>query len=310
MSLGASAYAALGEGIFVPLGTFGGLTPNCQIEASSPPLLKEKIMRFSSIFTVAVGFALAGGSAYIARDLLQPPAASATPGSESELVKIIVASSDIAYGQAIEARMLTTIDWPRKATPAGTFSDYSALLPALGEPPRRARRPISQGELILEKKISGFGEKVTIVQSIKPGHRAMAIKVTAETAVGGFVTPGDTVDVLLTQGRNESLRAVTILQNIRVIGVDQDADEQTDVPEIARTVTVEVTPEQGQRLALAQQAGTLSLTLRTLEATPDAPLELIRISDLMRDLSPVPASAPSRTVRIRRGTEVSVQEVN
>ena len=123
--------------------------------------------------------------------------------------------------------------------------------------------------------VSGFGEKVTIVQALAPGHRAMSIKVNAETGVGGFVTPGDRVDILLTQGRNETLKTVTILQNARVIGVDQTADTRADSPEIARTVTVEVSPEEGQRLALAQSAGTLSLTLCTLEATNDAPLESI-----------------------------------
>lgn len=267
-------------------------------------------MRFSSLITAAVGLALAGGSAYFARDLLQAQSVNAQPGAESALVKVIVAASDIAYGQAIEARVLTTIDWPRDAVPTGVFTDYAAVLPAIGDPARRARRPISQGELVLASKVSDFGEKVTIVQSIKANHRAMAIKVTAETAVGGFVTPGDAVDVLLTQGRNEALRAVTILQNIRVIGVDQDANEQTDAPEIARTVTVEVTPAQGQRLALAQQAGTLSLTLRTLEASEDAPLEAIRLSDLMRDYTPASALAPARTIIVRRGIIVSLQELN
>ncbi len=266
-------------------------------------------MRFSSVLTVVVGFAVAGGSAYVARDLLEARPTAPQTGTESALVKVVVAASDIAYGQAIEARMLTTIDWPKDAAPTGTFTDYSALLPESGEPARRARRPIAQGELILVAKVSDFGEKVTIVQSIKADHRAMAIKVTAETAVGGFVTPGDFVDVLLTQGRNEALRAVTILQRIRVIGVDQDANEQTDSPEIARTVTVEVTPEQGQRLALAQQAGTLSLTLRTLEESEDAPLESIRLSDLMRDLSPVPVGSSTNTITVRRGTVVTLQEI-
>lgn len=266
-------------------------------------------MRLASIFTFVAGLAVAGGSAYLARDILEAKYATASPSVENALVDVVVAAQDIAFGQVIETQKLTTIPWPKEALPKGIFSDYAALLPASGEQPRRARRAISQGELILTSKVSDFGEKVTIVQTLGPNHRAMAIKVNAETAVGGFVTPGDHVDILLTQGRNETLKTVTILQNARVIGVDQDADERTDAPEVARTVTVEVTPQEGQRLALAQKAGTLSLTLRTLEATTDVPLESIGLSDVMRELSPVPEPAPVKTVVVRRGTEVTTTEL-
>ena len=267
-------------------------------------------MRLSSVFTFVAGLAVAGGSAYLAREVLENRYADKGEQEET-LVDVVVASSDIAFGQAIEAHMLRTIAWPKEAVPSGTFNTFAVLLPEAGKPPRRARRAIGQGELVLAPKVSDFGEKVTIVQTLGPNHRAMAIKVNAETAVGGFVTPGDDVDVLLTQGRQETLRTVTILQNIRVIGVDQEADEQSDSPEIARTVTVEVTPEEGQRLALAQKAGTLSLTLRTLDAAEDVALDAINLSDILRE-KPV-ANAPERrrkTIVVRRGTEVSETEVN
>lgn len=266
-------------------------------------------MRIGSIFVAIVGLGVAGGSAFLAKDMIEATSANAAVSEEAHLVNVIVASRDIAFGQSLESHMLTTIAWPRDAVPSGTFSAYDVLLPQDGEQPRRAKRAIAQGEVILLSKISEFGEKVTITQTLGPNSRAMAIKVDAETAVGGFVTPGDFVDVVLTQGRNESLRAVTILQNIRVIGVDQEADERVDTPEIARTVTVEVSPEQGQRLALAQQAGTLTLTLRTLEGNLDAPLESVRLSDLLRDVSPVPEEESSRTVRVRRDNVVIEQEV-
>ncbi|MEX0282471.1 MAG: Flp pilus assembly protein CpaB [Arenibacterium sp.] len=268
-------------------------------------------MRLGSVLVTLVGLGLAGGSAYLAKEILETRSAKAAVASDEALVKVIVAGRDIAFGQPIEAHLLTTIAWPRDAVPAGVYSDFDALVAKQGKPSRRAKRVIAQGELILATKVSDFGEKVTITQTLGPNRRAMAIKVDAETAVGGFVTPGDFVDLVLTQGRNESLRAVTILQNIRVIGVDQQSDEQIDTPEVARTVTVEVTPEQGQRLALAQKAGTLSLTLRTLEAANDEPLESIRLSDLMRDVSPVPETKQTvRTVKVRRGNVVSEQQLD
>jgi pilus assembly protein CpaB len=268
-------------------------------------------MRLSSLLIALTGLAVAGGSAWVAQTFIDSQATQVAPSSEERLVKVVVAGRDIAFGQAIERQMLTTISWPREAVPAGIFTDYVNLIPSSGGmPARRARRAISQGELVLAAKVSEFGEKVTIVQTLGPNRRAIAISVSAATAVGGFVTPGDFVDILLTQGRKEMLRAVTILQDIRVIAVDQDSDEQNDSPEIARTVTVEVTPEQGQRLALAQKAGTLSLTLRTLDANEDVPLESIRLSDLMRDVSPVPDDEPSKSITVRRGNIATKIQLN
>lgn len=267
-------------------------------------------MRMSSILTFFAGLAVAGGSALLAREFLESKYVDTAALGDQALVEVIVASQDIAFGQVIEGRHLTTISWPREAVPKGTFSDYEALLAKPGDPVRSARRAISQGELILASKVSGYGEKVTIVQSLKPNHRAMAIKVSAETAVGGFVTPGDFVDVILTQGRNENLRTVTILQNARVIGVDQDADATSDAPEIARTVTLEVSAEESQRLALAQNAGTLSLTLRTFqEAGEDLPLQSIKLSDVLQEQAPTNVASSRKTIVVRRGTDVTEIEI-
>ena len=260
-------------------------------------------MRLKSLLVVMLGMALAGMSIYASRELLQvQPATASVDPNQPRLVSVVVAGQDIKFGDAIEARKLTTIQWPVDAVPPGTFKDFSRLVPQSGTEPRRAKRAMAQGELVLEGKVSEFGEKVTIVQTLGRGNRAMAIKVTAQTAVGGFVTPGDHVDVLLTQGSGARLRAVTILQNIRIIGVDQKADELNDQANVAKTVTVEVTPEQGQKLALAQRAGTLSLSLRTLDATVDEPLESIRLSDIIREAPIEEEKAPQRTVRVRRAT--------
>ncbi|KIC36897.1 MULTISPECIES: Flp pilus assembly protein CpaB [unclassified Leisingera] len=270
-------------------------------------------MNISSLLSMISGLALAGGSAYVAKDYIDGQAVTGGPEGPA-LVEVVVASQDIAFGTALTAQSLTTIAWPAEARPAGTFTSFDALLPDTGKPPRRARRAIAQGELIRASRVSNFGEKVTIVQTLSPDHRAMAIKVSAETAVGGFVTPGDSVDVLLTQGRGADLKTVTILQNARVIGVDQDANQETDKPGVARTVTVEVTPDEGQRLALAQRAGTLSLTLRNQDAAAEeVPLDSISLNDVLRNLQPQPqepAAEPARrTVLIRRGTEVSETEL-
>lgn len=270
-------------------------------------------MGMRSILVVILGLGVAGGSVYLARDYVDSSRATAAVDKHPELASVVVAARDIGFGQPIDRSMLTTIDWPRSALPPGAVTSMAAMLPASGEPPRRAKRAMAQGELLLSSKVSAFGEKVTLVQTLGPNQRAMAIKVDAATAVGGFVTPGDKVDVLLTQGRKDTtnLRTVTILQNVRVLGVDQNANEAKDQPEVARTVTVEVTPEQGQTLALAQRAGSLSLSLRTLTDAIDKPLDSIKLSDVLRDKSPEPtAPAKKPTITVRRANKVSTVEVN
>lgn len=239
-------------------------------------------MRLTSVLVALVGLGVAAGSAQIARDLLLTPSAEAG-AKGAQLVTVVTASRDIKRGDVLEAQDFTVRSWPRDALPVDAFTDIAPLLPPSDGKPRRATRPMVAGEVVLASKVSDFGEKVTIVQTLAPGARAMAIKVDAVTAVGGLVTPGDFVDILLTRGDTTTLVTDTILRKIKVIAVDQSSDELTEVPDVAATVTVEVDPEQGQILALAQRAGTLSLALRTPDS-PDGPaVERLRLSDLVAE---------------------------
>lgn len=267
-------------------------------------------MRIRAFLTTLVGVAIAGGSVLIAKEQLKDPQGAAIASPESAFVNVVVASRDIEFGQAIEPHLVSVQRWPREALPPGSFIDLGNVLPTLEQEPRRARTRVYQGEVLLASKVSTFGEKVTIVQKLGENTRAMAIKVDAVTAVGGFVTPGDYVDLVLTSGRSEDLRAVTVLQNIRVLGVDQKSEDVAENPSIARTITVEVTPEQGQRLALAQKAGTLSLTLRTVNGVEDKPLDMLEFRDLMQEKSPVELVEKQPTIRIRRGNEVEDVNIN
>ena len=267
-------------------------------------------MSFKSLFVTIFGVAVAGGSVFLAKENLLDTSGAAIAAPKYDLVEVIVAGANIEFGQLIERHMLSVQEWPREAVPAGAYIDFAKILPAEGVKPRRAKGRLYEGEIMLGQKLSEFGEKVTIVQKLGVNTRAMSIKVDAETAVGGFVTPGDFIDIVLTHGRADRLRAVTILQAIRVIGVDQQSEDTKDQPEIARTITAEVTPDQGQRLALAQKAGTLSLTLRTLDGVIDEPLQMVDLHDLLQEKSPVEEGTASPTVKIRRGNTLEVIELN
>lgn len=266
-------------------------------------------MRLKAVLMTVFGLGIAGGSVFLANSVLTN--SNAAPSvSGPEMVDVVVARVPIGFGQALDEHLLTTQEWPADSVPNGTFSDISDLVSKDRSDRRRAKAYVFEGEVLLQSKVSAPGDKVTIVHKLGENTRAMAIKVDAVTAVGGFVTPGDFVDIVLTQGAREEMRAVTILQNIRVIGVDQTSEELNEAPEVARTVTVEVTPEQGQRLALAQQAGLLSLTLRTPEASEDEPLEIIDLRDLMHEESPMPDEKRAQTIVVRRAGAVEVVEIN
>lgn len=266
-------------------------------------------MRLGSLLVTLFGVAIAGASVFLAKEYVMDTRGAANASTTAEMVEVIVVRSDIEFGQAIEPHLLSSQTWPVESMPTGAFTDLADLLPPVGVDPRRAKAKLYKGEIVLAAKLSAFGEKVTIVQKLGENTRAMAIKVDAVTAVGGFVTPGDYVDIVMTQGSNDNLRSVTILQNIRVIGVDQQSEESTDQPEIARTMTVEVTPDQGQRLALAQKAGTLSLTLRTLDGVIDQPLDMVQLRDLLQEKSPVLEAEKKPTITIRRGNTVEIVEI-
>lgn len=241
-------------------------------------------MQFRTLATILLGTALAGAGSFAAMNLAVGPG-PATAMQDAIMVDVVVARAEIAYGEAVEPALLTTQPWPETAIIPGVYTSLDSFLN--GEP-RRALGRIFPGEPIMVAKLSSPGERVTIVQRLTSGYRAVAISVGADTAVGGFVAPGDRVDILMTHGGGNKLRAVTVLQNVRVVGIDQTSEEQQGAPKVVRTITVEVLPDDGQRLALAQKAGQLSLSLRDLNAPDLVPLQQVQLSDLFDAPEPPP----------------------
>lgn len=273
-------------------------------------------MRLQPILMTVFGLALAGGSVFLAEGTLNrensTAEASTIAPAPDAMVVLITAAEDIPFGEEITRDKLTAQSWPASAAPDYAFDSASDLLGPEGSPPRRALRHIRAGDLISQTEVSRFGESVSITSTLADNNRAMAITVSAATAVGGFVTPGDRVDIVLTQGRGDTLRTGTILQNIRVLGVDQDGDDNSSrSAREARTITVEVSPRESQTLALSQQAGILSLSLRS-HSNVDLGEELdqITMDDIWMNAEPAPViaapvveAAPVRTIRVRRGTD-------
>ncbi|MFK7938203.1 MAG: Flp pilus assembly protein CpaB [Roseovarius sp.] len=271
-------------------------------------------MNIRALIFALVGLLIAGGSVWVAMGSKLASPATAAIGTETVLV--ISARHDIQFGEEITLGMLAMQSWPADTLPEGVFNTPEQLVGPEGSDIRRARETIRTGELLNSGNISEFGETVTIVKALGSNTRAVAIRVDSVTAVGGFVTPGDRVDIVMTEGEGAGLRAATILQDIRVLGVDQNTDTGNRATQAARTITVEVTPRDGQILALAQKAGTLSLTLRTEIDVSNAELGQISLEDLLQNAQPVIVKQPDapiepkRTIKVRRGTDTAIVEVN
>jgi pilus assembly protein CpaB len=129
--------------------------------------------------------------------------------------------------------------------------------------------------------VTGPGQRASLSAVITSGMRATTIRVNDVLGVAGFVLPGDRVDIMLTRQiiQDQPITDV-LLQNVKVLGIDQRADEQNNQPDVVKAVTLEVTAEQAQKLTLAAEVGTLSLALRDVSNVELARVKPVTLKDL------------------------------
>ncbi|WP_027162251.1 Flp pilus assembly protein CpaB [Mesorhizobium sp. WSM1293] len=199
---------------------------------------------------------------------------------------VVVASVALKFGDALTSDKLREVAWPAGATPIGAFKTTKEAL--AGDAPRQALQSISANEPILASKITGPGQRATLSAVLGEGMKAVSIRVNDVLGVAGFVFPGDRVDVLLTRtvrdsdGADRSFVDV-LLQSMKVLAVDQVADESKDSPTVVKAVTLEASTRDAQKLTLAAGAGQLSLALRQAAASQGETTERITLSDLTGD---------------------------
>jgi pilus assembly protein CpaB len=212
---------------------------------------------------------------------------------------IVVAAKPLRYGTELTPQVMRTIAWPEGALPPGAFA---SVADAMKDGKRVVLSAIEQNEPILSVKVTGAGQRATLSALVKDGMKAVTIRVNDVDGVGGFVLPGDRVDVVLTrQVDKTSASNEVVLQNGRVLAVDQSADERADKPAVVKAVTLEVDQVGAQRLSLAATVGSLSLMLRKAgETTADKPRR-ITLEDLTNEIAPKDEESETRTVTVRRG---------
>ncbi len=195
---------------------------------------------------------------------------------------VVVAAVPLKFGDTLTADKLREIPWPAGAVPTGAFKTTKDAL--AGEGARQALQMIGANEPVLAAKITGPGQRATLSAVLGVGMKAVSIRVNDVLGVAGFVFPGDRVDILLTRnvhddGTDKSFVDV-LLQSVKVLAIDQVADESKDSPTVVKAVTVEVNTKDAQKLTLAAGAGQLSLALRQAAANTGESTERITLADL------------------------------
>ena len=175
--------------------------------------------------------------------------------------KVVVAAADIQLGSRLSSQMLKTVDWPAGSIPAGATTKAETL------EDRVVKTSVLRGEPILEAKLAPVGTKGGLSAVIPEGKRAMTVRVNDVIGVAGFALPGNYVDIVInTQldgagGAGKQISKI-VLENILVLAVAQEANRDETKPRVVNAVTLELTPEQAEKLDLARSVGTLSLVLR------------------------------------------------
>ena len=274
-------------------------------------------MRLIFGLVLATGVGLAGGAVYMAKGYIGQYQAelAAAKDKQRQIVPtsiVYVANGRLSYGDVLRKNDVRAVRWPNNAIPEGTFSDLNILFPEGVEDPRLIVRAMEPGEALMKVKITEPGEDIGLTTRLEKGTRAFAIRVDVASGVSGFLRPGDKVDVYWTGsvdqggGREEITRLIET--KVRLIAVDQIDDELRGGARIARTVTVQATPEQVAALAQAQSTGNLSLSLVGAgDDTEVAEIEVDQVSLLGLTVAAPKVAAPAPkvcSIRTRRGAEV------
>lgn len=212
---------------------------------------------------------------------------------------IVVAAKSLRYGHQLAAQSMREIPWPEGVLPEGAFARISDVLK---EGKRVVLTAIEPNEPVLTVKITGAGQRATLSALVQPGFKAVTIRVNDVDGVGGFVLPGDRVDVALTRHVDkENASTQVILQDIKVLATDQVSDERASNATVAKSVTLEVDTVGAQKLGLAGSIGALSLMLRKAGEANSEKSTRVTIKDLFSDLIPDRGRGGSVSVTVRRG---------
>lgn len=250
-------------------------------------------MNLARVLLVVVALGIAGLTALLVRSYLasrEAELAKVEPEERAATTEVLVADRELAAGTIVQPDAFRWQPWPDDAVNPNYVTRASGFDPAelAGAAVKRA---IAAGEPVGPNRFVKPGEAGFLAGALTPGMRAFTLKLNPVSGAAGFIQPGNRVDVLLTrelpqgvEGSGRRVATETVLEDIRVLAIDQNVNDVDEVARLGDTATLEVTPEQAEVIAAAADLGKLSLALRSL-ATPDkqaAAANEVRIRKFLR----------------------------
>ena len=245
-------------------------------------------MSVRNIILIVAALLITTGTVFVARTWLAAqraqPGIAAQQQPEPKGIKVLVASVPLPTGIFVQEGQLRWQIWPGNDVPENYFTDEEIALEDLVG--AVVRRSFNASEPITPKRLIRPGERGFLAAVLRPGYRAIAIRVNATSGVSGLVFPGDRIDIILTHSvsvrsgeeKYERRASETILENVRVLAIDQSVDEDANKPSYADNFTLEVTPKQAEMLSVVRELGGLSISLRSL-AKDEEELERLSAQD-------------------------------
>jgi pilus assembly protein CpaB len=266
-------------------------------------------MRTSNVVMLLIALVCAAAAALLSRAWLTGH--SGKPQSAETIASraIIVAARDLKPGDVLDAKAIKTVPWASDLLPKGAFISSEAILTP--DKPRIVQAVIAENEPILDNKLQSSAS--ALLSKLNPNMIAFTIRVNDVAGLAGLVGPGDFVDVFLTYAKDNDAGAsnkagvVVLLQNARVLAVDQVTERKAQAS-APKSVTLEVSTEGAQKLALASQVGQLSLALKRFDGTAAKEnTRPIAIDDFMPSQRPKVAgkvaSQPGPSIGVTRAVE-------
>ena len=273
-------------------------------------------MRLLFAFVLLLGLGLAGFAVYMVQGYVAQYQTAlaheqAARAKQIKLTEVYVATRALAYGEELAIEDAKLVPWPAETMPENVFQTAETLFPEENAKPRLVLRAMEANEPLLAVKLTEPGQDAGLTSRLSKGMRAFAISVDVSSGVSGFLRPGDRVDVYWTGSAKGQAKVTKLIEaGVRLIAVDQTADSNRQSPTIARTVTVEASPQQVAALAQAQSTGRLSLSLvGATDETVSAAVEIdqnLLLGIVEEEVEEIVEAEPQEicTIRTRRGAEV------
>lgn len=256
---------------------------------------------------VVLSLILGLGAAWMANNWLS---GRLNAGTDDNMQNVMVAAVEIPFGSMIEAQHVVQVRMPKSTVPDDSFESADKVVG------RIATFAMLRGDILRAARVAEHLGGSTLASLIETDKRAISVRVDDVVGVAGFLLPGNRVDVLATKrvgNSNNDAESKTILEDLRVLAVDQTASTDKTQPVVVRAVTLEMTSEEAEVLVKAQTEGRLQLALRNPLDDQKKPVEAPKVE------KPAPVPEPAKPVvrrsnggagvTIIRGTEVNVAKV-